>query len=162
MSNALFVVDVQQWGFAPYEGRLPDADELLPKLDARLAEARAAGWVIVHVQNDGEEPWPDAPGGLLWPMMLEPIDGEIHVRKTVPDTFESNPDLAERLKSLGVTDITVIGCQSEMCVRSTAFGAKSAGFNVTVPAGLHGTYDADGKPAEQIKAEVDAELAATL
>ena len=156
------VVDVQLWGFAPYEGRLPDADELLPRLKARLEEARAAGWQIVHVQNDGEEPWPDAPGGQLWPMMFEPAEGEIHVRKTVSDTFESNPDLAGQLKALGVTDITMIGCQSEMCVRATAYGAKAAGFNVEVPAGLHGTYDSDGKTAEQIKAEIDAELAKNL
>jgi nicotinamidase-related amidase len=80
----------------------------------------------------------------------------------VPDTFVSNPDLAERLRELGVTDITMIGCQSEMCVRSTALGAKEAGFKVTVPAGLHGTYDSDGKTADQIKAEVDAELSARL
>lgn len=162
MTNALFVVDVQQWGFAPYEGRLPDADELLPRLKTRLEEARAAGWQIVHVQNDGEEPWPDAPGGILWPMMFQPLDGEIHVRKTVSDTFESNPELAAQLRERGVTDITMIGCQSEMCVRATALGAKAAGFAVEVPEGLHGTYDSEGKTADQIKVEVDAELAAAL
>lgn len=162
MTNALFVVDVQQWGFAPYEGRLPDADDLLPRLEARLEEARAAGWTIVHVQNDGEEPWPDAPGGILWPLMLQPVEGELHVRKTESDTFESNPELAAQLRALGVTDITMIGCQSDMCVRATAYGAKAAGFNVTVPAGLHGTYDSDGKTAEQIKVEIDAEMAANL
>ena len=162
MTNALFVVDVQQWGFAPYEGRLPDADELLPKLEARLREAREAGWQIVHVQNDGDEPWPDAPGGDLWPMMFEPREGELHMRKTVPNTFESNPDLANKLHELGVTQITMIGCQSEMCVRATALGAKAAGFDVSVPAGLHGTYDSEGKTASEIKAEVDAELAAAL
>lgn len=162
MTNALMVVDVQLWGFAPYEGRLPDADELLPRLKARLEEARAAGWQIVHVQNDGEEPWPDAPGGQLWPMMFEPAAGEIHVRKTVSDTFESNPELAGQLRDLGITDITMIGCQSEMCVRATALGAKAAGFNVTVPAGLHGTYDSEGKTAEEIKVDVDTELSATL
>lgn len=162
MTNALMVVDVQLWGFAPYEGRLPDAGELLPRLAARLEEARAAGWTIVHVQNDGEEPWEDAPGGQLWPMMFEPAEGEIHVRKTVSDTFESNPQLAAQLRELGVTDITMIGCQSDMCVRATAYGAKQAGFAVTVPAGLHGTYDSEGKTADQIKAEIDAELAANL
>ena len=162
MTNALMVVDVQLWGFAPYEGRLPDADELLPRLKARLEEARTAGWQIVHVQNDGEEPWPDAPGGQLWPMMFEPAAGEIHVRKTVSDTFESNPELAGKLRELGITDITMIGCQSEMCVRATALGARAAGFNATVPAGLHGTYDSDGKSAEEIKAEVDAELSGSL
>ncbi|MDE2387436.1 MAG: isochorismatase family protein, partial [Actinomycetales bacterium] len=80
----------------------------------------------------------------------------------VPNTFESNPQLAGQLRDLGVTEITMIGCQSEMCVRATAYGAKEAGFAVTVPAGLHGTYDSDGKTADQIKAEVDSELAATL
>ena len=162
MTNALFVVDVQQWGFAPYEGRLPDADELLSKLEARLLEAREAGWQIVHVQNDGDEPWPDAPGGILWPMMFKPEHGELHVRKTAPNTFESNPDLAAKLHELGITEITIVGCQSEMCVRATALGAKAEGFKVNVPVGLHGTYDSEGKTAAEIKVEVDAELEATL
>lgn len=162
MTNALMVVDVQQWGFAQYQWRLPDADELLPRLEARLKEARDAGWLIVHVQNDGDEGEMDAPGEQLWPMMFQPVEGELHVRKTVSDTFESNPDLAAELKARGVTDITMIGCQSDMCVRATAYGAKAAGFNVDVPAGLHGTYDSDGKTAEQIKSEIDAELAANL
>ena len=162
MTNALFVVDVQLWGFGDHKWRFADADDLLPRLAARLEEAREAGWTIVHVQNDGDEGELDAPGAPMWPMMLEPRDGELHVRKNVPDTFVSNPDLAQRLRELGVTDITMIGCQSEMCVRSTALGAKEAGFKVTVPAGLHGTYDSEGKTADQIKAEVDAELSATL
>lgn len=162
MTNALFVVDVQQWGFAEYQWRLPDADDLLPRLAARLEEAREAGWTIVHVQNDGDEGEMDAPGELLWPLMLPPQAGEIQVNKNVPNTFESNPQLAQQLRDLGVTEITMIGCQSEMCVRATAYGAKEAGFAVTVPAGLHGTYDSDGKTADQIKAEVDSELAATL
>ncbi|MEN9287848.1 MAG: hypothetical protein RLZ88_518, partial [Actinomycetota bacterium] len=62
MTHALMVVDVQQWGFAQYQWRLPDADELLPRLEARLQEARDAGWLIVHVQNDGDEGEMDAPG----------------------------------------------------------------------------------------------------
>ena len=77
MTKALFVVDVQQWGFYEYQWRLPDADELLPRLKARLDEARAAGWQIVHVQNDGDEGEMDAPGAPLWPMMFEPVEGEV-------------------------------------------------------------------------------------
>ena len=104
----------------------------------------------------------DAPGEPLWNLVLEPKVGELVVNKTTQDTFESNPDLAAKLRESGITEIEMIGCQSEMCVRSTALGALAAGFKVSVPAGLHGTYDSDGKSAEQIKAEVDAELATRL
>ncbi len=162
MTKALFVIDVQQWGFADYEWRLPDADELLPRLRARLEQAREAGMPVIHVQNDGAEGELDAPGEPLWNLVLAPKDGELVVNKTSQDTFESNPDLAAKLRESGITEIEMIGCQSEMCVRSTALGALAAGFKVSVPAGLHGTYDSDGKSAEQIKAEVDAELATKL
>ncbi len=162
MTKALFVVDVQQWGFADYEWCLPDADELLPRLRARLEQAREAGIPIIHVQNDGAEGELDAPGEPLWNLVLEPKAGELVVNKTTQDTFESNPDLAAKLRESGITEIEMIGCQSEMCVRSTALGALAAGFKVSVPVGLHGTYASDGKSAEQIKAEVDAELATKL
>lgn len=164
MSKALMVIDVQKWGFT---GDYPvkNHEALLERIERRVAEERAkANHFIVHVQNDGAEGELDAPGGPFWPVMIDPTDDEWLVRKTVSDTFESNPDLAERLKAAGITEIEMIGCQSEMCVRSTALGGRAAGFKVTVPAGLHGTYDEStftGKPgptAEEIIARVQAEL----
>lgn len=74
------------------------------------------------------------------------------------DTFESNPDLAERLRAAGVASVVTLGIQSDCCVRATSKGALAAGFEATVLRGAHSTYDSDGRSAEEIERSVEAEL----
>lgn len=54
--------------------------------------------------------------------------------------------------------MVVFGLQSDYCVRATSNGALNAGFKVTLLQGAHSTYDADGKAAEEIEKEIEAEL----
>lgn len=88
-----------------------------------------------------------------WLVYFDPAP-DIHVG----DTFESNPDLAERLKAEGVTSIVAIGIQSECCVLSTSKGALAAGFEVTLLQSAHSTFDSGAKTALEIESEVEAEL----
>jgi nicotinamidase-related amidase len=96
--------------------------------------------------------------------MIDPVGNEWLVNKITADTFETNPDLANRLRAAGVTEIEMIGCQSENCVRATLITARKEGFNVSLPVGLHGTYDEGaftGKPglsAAEISAKIQQEL----
>jgi nicotinamidase-related amidase len=96
--------------------------------------------------------------------MIDPIINEWLVNKTTADTFETNPDLADRLRAAGVDEIEMIGCQSENCVRATLITAREEGFKVTLPVGLHGTYDvgaSNGKPgytAAEISAKIQQEF----
>jgi nicotinamidase-related amidase len=86
------------------------------------------------------------------------------VNKTTADTFETNRDLADRLRAAGISEIEMIGCQSENCVRATLITARKEGFIVTLPAGLHGTYDEGaftGEPgltAAEISAKIQEEF----
>jgi nicotinamidase-related amidase len=163
MSKALMVIDVQKWGFTG-NWQVADSDALLARIQKRVDEARANGEFIVHVQNDAPEGELDAPGGPFWPVMIEPVGDEWLVNKTTKDTFETNPDLADRLRAAGIDELELVGCQSENCVRSTALGARAEGFKVTLPPGLHGTYDEStftgkpGKTALEYIAEVQAEI----
>lgn len=163
MSKALMVIDVQKWGFTG-NWRVADSDALLARIQHRVDQARANGEFIVHVQNDAPEGELDAPGGPFWPVMIEPAGDEWLVNKTAKDTFESNPDLADRLRAAGIDELELVGCQSENCVRSTALGARAAGFKVSLPVGLHGTYNEEtftgkpGKTAAEYIAEVQAEI----
>ncbi|MFM6963692.1 MAG: isochorismatase family protein [Micrococcales bacterium] len=163
MAKALMVIDVQKWGFTG-DWQVSDSDALLARIQKRVDEARAAGELIVHVQNDAPEGELDAPGAPFWPVMIDPIGDEWLVNKTTKNTFETNPDLAERLRAAGIDALEMVGCQSENCVRSTALGAKAEGFEVTLPVGLHGTYDEEvftgkpGKTAVELIAEVQAEI----
>ena len=74
------------------------------------------------------------------------------------DTFASNPDLAASLKGSGVREIIAFGIQSECCVESTCSGALEAGFEVTLLAGAHSTYDDGDKRAQDIEREVEQRL----
>ena len=140
MSKALMVVDVQ---FSMFFGdwALPDAPELLRRIGDRVLKAREAGELVVHVQNDGPADEPDAPGLPMWELVIAPRAQELVVRKTTMNVFESNPDLAKQLQTLGVQEIEIIGVQSELCLRSSAIGALENGFKITVPENLHSTYD---------------------
>ena len=147
MSRALFVIDVQNWGFTG-DWPLPNHEKLLKRISERLAIARKNGEVIVHVQNDGDEGELDAPGEHFWQLVLETHPGERVIRKTTQDTFESNTDLAADLLTSGVTETELIGAQSELCVLKTAKGAHAAGFSVFTSRDLHGTYDGGYPGAE--------------
>lgn len=55
-------------------------------------------------------------------------------------------------------EIIAFGIQSECCVESTCSGAIAAGFEVTLLAGAHSTYDDGGKGAVEIEREVEERL----
>lgn len=163
MTKALMVIDVQKWGFTG-DWPVADSDALLARIQQRVNDARANGELIVHVQNDAPEGEMDAPGEPFWPLMIDPQGDEWLVNKTTKDTFETNPDLADRLRAAGIDELELVGCQSENCVRSTALGARELGFKVSLPVGLHGTYNEEtftgkpGKTAAEYIAEVQAEI----
>lgn len=158
------VIDVQKWGFTG-DWQVADSRALLIRIRNRvdLERAKPSG-LIVHVQNDAPEGELDAPGGEFWPLMIDPIGNEWLVNKTTADTFETNPELADRLRAAGVSEIEMIGCQSENCVRATLITARKEGFKVTLPVGLHGTYDevsTNGKPgltADEISTKIQQEF----
>lgn len=165
MARALLVVDVQNWGFAG-DWPVPDSAALLERIDAEIQRSRAAGDLVAWVQNDGGADEMDAPGEFFWELSLTPADRETVWRKTTQDVFESQPELADFFRQHGITDIDLVGLQSEMCVRSSTLGARAAGFNAKPIPGLHGTYPEgffepsgpNGKSAAEISADVDTEL----
>jgi nicotinamidase-related amidase len=164
MAKALMVIDVQKWGFTG-DWQVADSEALLARIRNRVEVERAkSDSLIIHVQNDAPEGELDAPGGPFWPLMIEPIGSEWLVNKTTADAFETNPDLADRLRVAGVSEIEIIGCQSENCVRATLITAREEGFKATLPVGLHGTYDEGaftGEPgltADEISAKIQQEF----
>jgi nicotinamidase-related amidase len=124
----------------------------------RIEQARAVSTPVLFVQNDGEEPWDDAPGHPGWELYFAPSAGERTVRKTTMNVFESNPELAAELQSSGVTELELIGLQSELCVFESSKGALAAGFKVVIPEGLHATYDSEEAKSEAISADIQESL----
>jgi nicotinamidase-related amidase len=157
MSRLLVVVDVQM-AMVTGEYAVPNAEDFLAKWGARIEEAREEGTPVMFVQNDGEEPWDDAPGHPGWELFFTPRGDERTVRKTTLNVFESNPVLADELKAAGYDELEMIGLQSELCVFESSKGALAAGFKVVVPLGMHATCDADYGKAPAISAHIQAEL----
>jgi nicotinamidase-related amidase len=157
--TALLVIDAQVNMFDP---ALPahGAEALLPRLVRLVERARAAGMPVVFIRNCGGPGDPDerdTPGWQLHPA-LPRQDGDPLFDKSTTDAFASTP-LAGALAARGVTRLVVAGLQSEHCVRATTLGALQRGFEVTLVADAHATYDAAGRSAAAISAGVNAELA---
>ena len=77
--------------------------------------------------------------------------------------FESNPDLANSLRSQGIKHLVFVGLQTDFCVRASILGAIASGFNgssITLLQGAHSTYDdaSTGKSYLQIKQDVEKQL----
>ena len=158
MGYGLMLVDVQR-NLLEGDDAVDGADGLRSALGGLLDAAREAGVPVVHVENDGAVGDPDEPGTPGWELVFPPAPGEPVVRKDVPDTFLSNPALADVLHAMGVDTLVVAGLQSELCVQATALGALERGFDVVVPAGAHATFDAE-IPAREVVARVTLELTA--
>lgn len=157
MSKALFVVDVQ---FAQFFGpwAMPQAPELLQRIGERLLKARQEGIAVFHIQNDGPEGELDAPGMPFWQLSFQPASGERVIRKTSPNVFDDNPYLDAELRHQGVSVIELVGVQSELCLRASALGARTLGYEVVVSRDLHGSFDSETKSHTQISDEVQQEL----
>ncbi|MFC8124031.1 isochorismatase family protein [Streptomyces sp. NPDC057302] len=145
--QALIVVDLQS-AFVTGDGAVPEAARVLDRTTDLITRARAAGALVVQLQNDGEPGGADEPGTPGWEIHL-PTNadrGERVLRKTVDDGFEET-GLADLLTEAGVRDLAICGVQSEMCVMATARTALELDFRVVLPHDAHATYDipaADG------------------
>lgn len=157
MSTALILLDAQRnmlEGEAPVAG----AAQVRARLERLLEGARAAGAVVVHVQNEGPPGEPDEPGTPGWELALDVREGEPVLRKSVPDAFAADPKLAGRLREAGVTEVVLAGAQSEFCVEATARGALAAEFRAVLAAGAHSTYPEGERTAAEVAAVVEDDL----
>ncbi|KAG8166965.1 hypothetical protein KVR01_002654 [Diaporthe batatas] len=171
--SALFVIDIQRELADDPKTQIPHAERIRSAGGKILSAARSivdqyrtaqkqSPSVIVFVQHEEK---PDQ-GTLVrntepWGLVFEPrgdVQEERLVAKTTQNTFESNPDLADKLKAEGITEIVAFGIQSECCVAATSKGALEAGFKVTVLRGAHSTYDTDSQSAADIERDVEQQL----
>ncbi|MEV5593282.1 cysteine hydrolase family protein [Streptomyces sp. NPDC052496] len=146
--EALIVVDVQA-AFFEGEEAAPHAAAVQERVEDLLDRARAAGALIVHLQNDGAPGTPDEPGTAGWELHLPvtPSPREVVIRKTEDDGFHDTP-LGALLTETGVRSLVVCGVMSEMCVLATARSALEREYRVVLPHDAHGTYDVPPAPGE--------------
>ncbi|WP_407288354.1 isochorismatase family protein [Streptomyces sp. BP-8] len=144
--DALLLIDLQS-AFVAGDEAVPEAARVLDRSRDLLAGARAAGALVVHLQNDGEPGTVDEPHTPGWELHLpvEPGPREVVVRKTEDDGFEGT-ELGTLLADADVQALAVCGVLSEMCVAATARTALDRDFRVVLPHDAHATYDIPAAP----------------
>ncbi len=175
--TALVVVDVQN-DFADPAGSLSVAggEAIVPLIDARIDEARAAGALAAYTQDWHPEHTPHfAPDGGTWPIhcVRGTWGAELHPALTVagpivrkgsngedgysgfsmrdPTTGETAPtELQGILRDRGVSGVVVCGLATDYCVVATALDAVALGFATALL--LEGVRAVDLEPADGARA----------
>jgi nicotinamidase-related amidase len=147
--TALLLIDIQQGLVDSPEG-LHEAAAIIGRCAALLNRARAAGVPVLHVQHNeaGSELERLSPG---WRHHAEvaPIAGEPVIEKTTSSAFIDGT-LDRLLRGAGVTQLVIAGLQTDYCIDTNCRVARNLGYEVTLAADAHSTYDGSGLTATQI------------
>jgi nicotinamidase-related amidase len=125
------------------EERQAAVSAFTPKMVSFLAELRALGVPIVHLQliNDENDPraerydgWLPATKGSDGARIMEEFfeDSDLVIEKNKDSGFYET-ELHDRLQELEVDTIVITGMQTQICVQTTAADGFFRGYNVIVP-----------------------------
>jgi nicotinamidase-related amidase len=154
---ALLVIDVQQ---ALVEGAYQER-EVLDRIGALLAAARAASVPVIYLQHEeNEASGPLNRGAAGWQIhaAVTPCEGELVIAKRACDSFYETP-LQNELDARGIKRIVVTGLMTEYCVDTTCRQATSLGYDVTLVEDAHTTGGNEIMTAAQTIAHHNAVLA---
>ncbi len=144
MTSALLVIDIQNDYFPGGKMELVGALEGANKAARVQRHFRQLGLPVIHVQHIALSPTatfflPDTQGAEIQPDVA-PINSETVVVKHFPNAFRET-QLAQLLAQLAVTELTVVGMMTHMCVDTTVRAASDLGFNVTLIGDACATLD---------------------
>lgn len=151
MSHALIIVDMLH-DFVNPQGALcvPGAQEIVPAIQRELERARRAGDPVIfvcdaHAPDDREFQRfpPHAVAGSAGACVigqLTPREGETVVAKQRYSPF-FNTELHDILVELGVTEATVVGVCTHICVMETVAGLANRDLKVRVPKDAVADFD---------------------
>ncbi|MDQ3540733.1 MAG: cysteine hydrolase [Chloroflexota bacterium] len=154
--TALLVIDVQNAVVTDGWNR----DGVITRIGRVIDAAREGGIPVIYIQHDepGEGEMEIGSEGWRIHASVAPDDGEPIVAKQHGDAFVDTT-LEATLAERGIGHLVVTGAQSDGCVRSTCYGALSAGYDITLVSDAHTTSDRPNGngiiPAELIVAHVN-------
>ena len=136
---AVLIVDVQK---ALVEAHPYREEEFLQELENLADSARKAGTEIIYVRHDGGAGDELESGTEGWKIheAVEPKTGERIFDKSFNSAFLET-DLEEYLKEKQITDLILMGMQTEYCIDATCKAAFELGYGVVIPTGATTTYD---------------------
>jgi nicotinamidase-related amidase len=152
--TALVVIDTQVGMFeTPSLSPVPNGERLLENAEALIRNARQAGTPGVHVRHADGPGHPLERGTAGWEIhpRVAPEEDEPVVDKEIPDWFLGTT-LGDELGSRGIERLVLAGMQTEFCVDTTCRRASGLGYEVTLAADAHGTWDTEHLSAAQVVA----------
>ena len=144
MTKALLVIDVQNDYFSGGKMELVGAQAAAQNVHRLQSHFRQNSWPVINVQHVALGAGatfflPDTFGVEINQDAL-PVDAEAIVVKHFPNAFRDT-NLKGLLEDLGVTDLTVAGMMTHMCVDTTVRAASDLGFKVTLVGDACATKD---------------------
>ncbi|MUG32869.1 MULTISPECIES: cysteine hydrolase family protein [Psychrobacter] len=163
--QALIVVDIQNEYFE--QGKLPlvGINAAADKAALVIESARQKGHTVIHVRH--EMPSADAPiftpgtEGVAINDKVKPIDGETVIVKHYPNSFRET-SLKTLLDEAGITQVTVIGAMSHMCIDATVRAAVDFGYTTTTIHDACATLDLEFKGTKVPAAQAHATIMAAI
>ena len=136
--RALMVVDAQNEFSEGGQRTIPDyaraLERMLRHVDAARRERRPIAWVQHHNKPHESKAFvPGTWGAELLPG-LGPVPGAGPERLFVKDVYDAflATELEAWLRSLGVSEVLIVGFYAHMCLATTAREAMSRGFEVQI------------------------------
>ncbi|MFC7488279.1 cysteine hydrolase family protein [Knoellia sp. CPCC 206453] len=162
---ALVLIDIQN-GFddAAWGRPGPDAaaaQERMRELAHKWGESGRPLVVVRHDSTSSASPLrPGQPGNDVVAWVAE-LKADVLVTKSVNSAFIGEPDLDGWLRGRGISQIVVIGIQTNMCVETTSRMGGNLGYDVIVPIDATSTFDLAGPDGAVMSAEDLARATAT-
>jgi len=145
--TALVIIDVQM-GMFDEDEPVHNGEKLLQTLSNLINKARQANVPVIYIQHNDSQFVEGGPNWQIHPS-IAPQAGELVVQKRTPDSFHKT-NLKEELDKLGTKNLIVGGIQTEYCVDTTSRRAFSLGYDVTLVADGHSTWDNKYITAKQV------------
>lgn len=164
--KALVIIDIQNDYFPGGKWPLVNAEAAADNAAKALAAARARGDLVIHVRHEFESadaPFfaPGSEGARIHPK-LAPQEQEAVVLKHKVNAFLDTP-LAKLLEAQRISELTVVGSMSHMCIDAVVRAAADLGYSVSVLHDACATRDLEFNgltvPAAQAHAAYMASLA---
>lgn len=159
MTNALILVDIQNDYFTGGLWPVEAMDQVAQSAAAILNKSREAADHIVHIRHEAlsdTAPFfrPGTAGADIHPSVTPRPDETIFLKHR-PNSFHET-ELHSHLQSHRITDVTVIGAMSQMCIDATVRAASDFGYNVTVIADACGAKSAHFGDVELTAPQIQA------
>ena len=155
---ALLILDIQV-GLVHGPEKPWRCEALLETVNTLMDKARSAGAPIFLARHIGPVGSPIEPGSPLTEVAqeLKLLGDEVVFEKRRPNAFEMT-DLADNLRSRGVTGVVITGMKTQYCVDSTCRAARDLGFDAVLIADGHTCSDTPVMKAQDIVAHHNATL----